>query len=484
MSLGIKEKTFNGLYWNGIDTMASYGIQFILHIVLARLLLPSEYGLVGMVSIFIALASSFVDCGFGQAIIYKKNATDTDYSTVFYFSLGISICLYALLFFTAHFIAHFFKEPILVPLLRVIALQLIISPFVEIQRTRLICKIDFKTQAIITFISNFFAGIVSLFFAYKGFGVWSLVIWKLTEQCVFCVLIWFKSKWRPLFVFSYPSFKELFGFGSKLLIGSLVETIYRELNKFVIAKFYSPAQLGYFTRAEQFGNLPAMTLSGIVSKVSYPTLVCLREDPESLKLAFSRILRSTMFISFLGMFTIAAIANSLVITLIGHNWSTSILYLQIICLYGVLYPLHALNLNLLKVYGRSDIVLKLELIKRSLAVPIVIVGIYYGIVWLLIGTVIHSVVCYSLNAYWSGKMLHYGMKQQIIDLTPSFVLAIGISVSVYFIGQLVNHLCPPIVLIIQLFSWILLVISISEIFKQKDYLFIKGLIMDRIKKVF
>lgn len=482
MSSDIKEKTFVGLYWNFVDTFANYGLQFILHIVLARLLLPSEYGLVGMVGICISIGYAFVDSGFGQALIRKNKATDIDYSTVFYFSLGISIVLYILIFFTASYVGHFFHEPLLKPLLRVVSIQLIISAFIEIQRTRLICNIDFKTQAVISFISNSLSGIVGLTCAFSGLGVWSLVIMKLTEQSIFCILIWWRSRWRPLRVFSYNSFRELFGFGSKLLAGSLIDTIYRELNKLVIGKFYSAAQLGFFTRAEQFGNLPAMTLSGVISKVSYPTLVKLKDNPQSFVLAYTRILRSTMFISFWGMFTIAAISNSLVLTLIGSKWLTSVQYLQIVCLYGALYPLHAINLNLLKVFGRSDLVLKLEIIKRLSAIPIVIVGIYYGIIWLLVGTVIHSVLCYFLNSFWAGRLAHYGVKSQLLDIFPSFMLALGISSCVYIIGTIITDFQPWLVLSIQLLLAGFLLISVSEVFKLKDYVFMKELILSKIRR--
>ena len=479
--MDIKKKAFKGIYWNSIDTITNYGFQFVLHIVLARLLLPSEYGLIGMVGIFIAIASAFVDGGFGQAIIHKRNATDLDYSTVLYFSLSVSICFYLILFFSADLIAVFFSEPMLAALLRVIALQLIISPFVEIQRIRLICRIDFKTQALVAFLSNIIAGSIGLLLAYNGYGVWSLVIWKLAEQVTFAVTIWMYSRWLPFYGFSYQSFKELFRFGSKLFLGSLVETIYREINKFVIAKFYSPTQLGYFTRAEQFGNLPATILTGIISKVSFPTFVGLRDDSVGLKKAFSRIIRSTMFISFLGMFTVIAVANPLVNTLIGSNWSQSVLYLQIVCLYGALYPLHSINLNILKVFGRSDLVLKLELIKRMAAIPIVFVGIYCGIIWLLIGTVVHSVTCYFINSYWSRKLIDYTIRQQLLDLLPSFILATIVSLCTYIVGVLFVSLQPFWILLIQLSSTFLFVVILSEVFKLQDYAFIKNLVLRKSK---
>lgn len=477
----LKSKTFKGVYWNFIDTFATYGFQFIIHIILARILLPSEYGLVGLVGIFISISYAFVDGGFGQALIQKKNASDTDYSTVFYFSLGISVLLYFILFFTAGSIGTFFNEPTLKNLIRVVALQLVISSFIIIQRTRFICDIDFKTQAIISFISNSIGGACGLVLAFQDFGVWSLVWMKLAEQLSFAAIIWLKSKWRPIWVFSYTSFKELFGFGSKLLVGSLIETIYKELNKFVIGKFYSPAQLGYYTRAEHFGNLPAVTLNSIVAKVSYPALVKLRDDEFQLKSAYVRIIRSTMFLSFLCMFSIAAVAHALIIVLIGDQWIPAIPYLQIICLYGALYPLHAINLNLLKVFGRSDLVLKLEVIKRVAAIPVVIAGIYWGIVWLLIGTVIHSIFSYIINSYWSGKLIHYGIGKQISDILPSFILTFSISGIVYFVGKGLNT-TPVIVLFIQFLLLISLVFSISEMIKQQDYLYMKNLFLSIIRK--
>ena len=433
----LKQKTVSGLLWSFIDNIATLGITFIVGIILARLLTPKEFGLIGMLTIFIAISQSFIDSGFRQALIRKQNCTDTDYSTVFYFSLVISVLAYLILFLGANSIGDFFNEPALKPLIRVLGIGLIINALAIIQSTLLTKLIDFKLQAKISVISSVLAGIISIYMAYTGWGVWSLVASSIIRNLVSSILLWFWSTWKPILVFSKQSFKELFSFGSKLLASGLIDTVYRNVYYLVIGKYFNSAELGYYTRADQFQGLPSSNLQSIIGRVSYPVLLTIQNDIPRLKDAYKNIIRSTMLITFVLMLGLAAIARPMVLTLIGDKWEPCIIYLQLLCFVGMLYPLHALNLNMLQIQGRSDLFLRLEIIKKILAIPVIFIAIIYGIKTMIIGMIILSLIAYYLNSYWSGRLIGYSFLEQLKDIIPSLILALIISAITYTEGILI-----------------------------------------------
>lgn len=480
--MSLKQKTVSGLLWSFVDTMAGQGITFVVGIILARLLTPREFGLIGMITVFIAVSESFINSGFSSALIRKKDCTDTDFSTVFFFNLAAGILFFLLLFFSAPAISGFFNEPELTAILQVLGIVLIIDSLTLIQRTILTKRIDFKLQARISVIASIGSGVVAITMAFYGFGVWALVAQRFVKQGLNSLFLWMWNRWRPLLVFSKESFKELFGFGSKLLVGGLIDTIYRNVYYLIIGKFFSAQELGFYTKADDFQRLPSQNINAIISRVSYPILSIIQSDIPRLKNNYRKLIRTIMFITFILMMGMAAVAEPLIHTLIGAKWEPAIIYLQMLCFVGMMYPLHALNLNMLLVLGRSDLLLKLEVIKKIIAIPTIVIGVFFGIKMMIVGMIVNTLIAYYLNSYWSGVKIGYSFKHQVKDILPSFFLALSMGVIVYFIG-VVLPFSYPVKLIIQIVFGGLFVLVISEVTKFRDYIFAKELVLEKIRSI-
>lgn len=477
----LKKKTVSGLLWSFIDNFSKLGLTFVIGIILARLLTPREFGLIGMTTIFITVAQSLVDSGFTQALIRKKDCTQADFSTVFYFNLLISLLLYAVLYFSAGAISRFFYEQQLQLIVQVIGLGIIINAFTIVQRARLTKAINFKLQTKISIIASIVSGFIGITMAYKGFGVWSLVCRTLLSFAITSILLWLWNKWIPSFTFSKNSFKELFSFGYKLIISGLIQTAYKNIYLLIIGKYFSAADLGFYTRAEQFKNLPAQNITGIIQRVSYPVLSEIQNDIPRLRKAYQKIIKSTMLITFVSMMILAAIAKPLVLALIGEKWLPSVIYLQLLSAVGLFYPLSAINLNMLNVQGKSDIFLRLEIIKKILAIPVIGIGIFLGIQAMIWGMIFNSIIAYFLNSSYSGKYIGYSSLQQLKDILPSFILALFIGVIVYMIGSFLD-LPNYLILIIQLIAGAGFFFVLTELFKMQDYLFVKEIFLDKVLK--
>ena len=477
----LKNKTVKGASWSFIDSISSQGVTFLVSLVLARLLTPDEYGLIGIISIFIAVFNSIVDSGFSNALIRKNEARDIDYNTVFLTNLIISILLFLVLFLSAPAISHFFNQPQLIPLLRVMGAIVIINAFAIIQRTILVKKVDFKTQTKVSLISSITSGVIGIGMAVRGCGVWSLVGQHISRQFLNSAFLWIFSKWYPKLQFSFKSFKELFSFGWKLLVSGLIDTVWREIYQVVIGKCYSPATLGQYTRAQQFANICSSNLNSVVQRVSYPVLSSVQDDKKRLKDGYKRIIKVTMLVTFTLMLGMSAVAKPMILTLVGEQWLPSVPFLQIICFQMMLYPLHSLNLNMLQVQGRSDLFLKLEIIKKMIAIGPLLLGIFVNIYWMLGGSVVTGFISYYLNAYYSGPFLNYSIKEQIKDILPSFGVAVAMAVPVFVLGFI--HINPFLLLLLQIVVGAAITIAICEATRLPEYLEIKGIAMPIINKV-
>lgn len=481
MADNLKQKTIGGLFWSFIDNFAKLGIQFIVGIILARILSPREFGLVGMLTIFIAVSQTFVDSGFRTALIRKKHCSDEDYSTVFYFNMLVAVALYLVLFFSAGLISSFFEEPLLKSLLRVLGLGLIFSSFSIIQQTILTREINFKLQTYVTLAAALGSGILAVVMALNNYGVWSLVALTVSRFALTSLFLWIWSKWRPIFAFNIQSFKEMFSFGSKLLISSFINTVYQNIYLLIIGKYFTAQDLGFYTRADQFRNLPSKNIMSVIQRVSYPVLSSIQEEEERLKINYQKLIRSVMFITFLLMLGMAAVAKPMIVSLIGEKWLPSVVYLQLLCFVGMFYPLQALNLNMLNVKGRSDLFLKLEVIKKLIAIPVIIIGIFWGIEIMIIGMIVNSVIAYLLNSYYSGRLIGYTTVQQIKDILPSFLFAIVVNTVVLLIGQYLNT-SNWMILGIQIIVAVFLSIGLGEVFKVYDYIYLKTIILEQLRK--
>lgn len=432
MASELKQKTVKGLAWNTIQNFTNHGVEFLLMLFMARLLGPKEYGLLGLTTIFMAISSTFVNSGFSSALIRKKDCTNDDYSTVFIFNLFVSVLFYFILFIIAPFVGDFYNEPVLCPVMRVLGLLLITQAFCAVQNTILTKNIDFKKKTKLTVSKNIISGLTGLCFAYLGFGVWALVIQALTGSILFSTMLWSTTEWYPNFHFSIKSFKELFGYGSKLLISSLINTTYAQIYPIVIGKFFSAATLGNFSRARHWANLGSQNLTGILSSVTFPVLAKVQDDDKRLENIYRRMIRTSCFIIFPIMIGMSAVAKPLTFVAIGEKWDFSASLLQIICFSMMWYPVHALNLNLLKVKGRSDLFLKLEIIKKIMGICILCISVPMGIVAMCYFNILSSIIALFINTYYTGKLINVGFIKQMRDITPTLILSMVMWIVVLF----------------------------------------------------
>lgn len=435
MEPNLRKKTTNGLLWSSVERFSNQGVQFLFSIVLARLLTPEDYGIVAMVVIFFAIAQTFVDSGFSSAIVRKKDRTESDLSTCFYFNIFVGLGFYILLFQCSPFIADFYDQPILSPIVKISGLTVLINSLCIVQQAQFTIRIDFKTQAKVTLTGTVMSGILGILLAYLGYGVWALVWQGVTGSFVRMILFWILSKWRPRESFSKNSFHYLFGYGSKLLASGLLDTAYNNIYPIVIGKFYSPAQLGNFTRAQGWASLPSSNITGILQRVTFPVLTEMQDDDERLATNYRKLLRMSAFVVFPLMMLMAAIASPLIRVVITAKWDACVPYLQIMCFAMMWYPIHAINLNLLQVKGRSDLFLRLEIIKKVVGVSVMCVTIPLGVKAMCYGMIFTSVNALLINTYYTGKLINVGFIVQMKDLTPILITSI--------VSGIISYYCLP-----------------------------------------
>jgi len=482
MSSSLKHKSINSMGWSLVDNVVGTGTSFLVGLVLARLLSPGEFGIIGIIMVFLSIALIFIDSGFSQALIRKKEASPKDYNTLFWFNLMVAIVCYATIFAISGFIADFFEQPLLDPVLKVTALMLIFNALSIVQRVIFIRLLDFRTQASTTIVSSVLSGVVGIVMAFMGYGVWSLVGQILTRYLVQTIMFWVRCSWRPQMRVYGDSFREMFHFGHKLLLSGLLDTLYRNLSYIVIGKFYSTQALGQYTRAGQFANIFSANLLSVVQKVSYPVLSSIQDEPERLKAGYQKMIKTSMLLTFALILGMVAVAKPMILILIGEKWLPAVYYLQIICLAEMLYPLHAINLNILNVKGRSDLFLRLEVIKKTLAIPMILAGIYYSIEAMLWCGVLFSFVAYFLNAYYSAKLIDYPISQQVKDILPTFVVSVGVAVVMWGVNFL--NLNLYVTFFLQITVGISLAIVIYNKLKLEEYLEVRSIVKSFLKRIF
>ncbi len=481
MSESLRYKTIKGVSWSFIDSIANQGIVFLVGLILARLLTPDDYGLVGIITILINIFNTIVDSGFSNALIRKNDADDKDYNTVFILNFVISIVLFLMLYFSSSFIADFFERQQLTILIKVMSCIVVINALSIVQRTLLFKRIDFKTHTKISILSSTLSGVLGIVMAVFDMGVWSLVGQQISRQLITTVMLWFFATWYPKLQFSLNSFKELFGFGWKLLLSSLLNTLWREIYWVVIGKFYSPATLGQYTRASQFGSICSSNLNFVVQRVSYPVLSRIQDDKIRLKDGYKRIIKITMLFSFTLMLGMSGAAKSMILVLVGEQWMPAVPFLQIICFNMMLYPLHSLNLNILQVQGRSDLFLRLEIIKKIIGIIPISLGIFVGIYYMLIGSVFAGFIGYYLNAYYSGPAINYPIQEQMKDILPSFGVAMIMAAIVFVMSfiSISSYLLFPL----QIIVGAIITITLCKLFKLPEYNEVETIALTVMRKV-
>ena len=469
--VSLKERTFYGIMWSGVERFSVGGIMFLLQIVMARMLSPEDYGIVGMLAIFVAVAQSFVDSGFSNALIQKNDRTELDYSTVFYFNVVVGCVFYLLLFFSSPFIASFYKTPILLELTRVIGLSILFNSLTVVQRAKMTIAIDFKTQTKASFLAVVLSGVLGIWMAYAGCGVWAIAIQTVSNTGLNMILLWIYSSWKPKKVFSWNSFHRLFSFGSKLLLAGLIDTIYRNIFTLIIGKKFTKVELGNYTRADQFCQFPSANITGILQRVTFPILSELQNDDERLKLVYRKFLRLSAFVIFPLMIGLAAISRPFILLVLTEKWEGAIVLMQVLCLGYLWYPIHAINLNLLQVKGRSDLFLRLEIIKKSVGIGILFVTIRYGVLTMCMGTIVGGIIGLIFNTYYTGKLIQLGFVKQMLDLFPILINSIVMGGLVYFLTCLLSGYMLQILL--GSIGGIIYYLVSSHIFHSQDlkYLF-------------
>lgn len=482
MSESLTKKTVKGVGWSFGGSAASYVIMFLVGIVLARLLSPKEYGLIGIIMIFVTVFDGIIDSGLSNALIRKHNATEQDNNTMFITNLVISILLFFVMYFSSPLIASFFENDQLTPLTQVMSFYLIINAFCIIQRTLLVKEIDFKTITKCQFISAGLSGIIGVSMAFMGYGVWSLVGQNLSRILFQTICFWFFRRWKPNFSFSWTSFRELFGYGWKLMVAGIINSIWGQIYQIIIGKCYSPETLGHYTKAREYVDIVSKYITSVVQQVSYPALSQIQDERERLKGGYRRVLKLTMLVVFILVLGMAACAKPLILVLIGEKWLPCVPLMQIVCFSMSLYPLHAINLNMLQVQGRSDLFLKLEIIKKLIGILPVLVGIFFNIYWMLIvGFVTGGCIDFWLNSYYSGKFIGYSTKDQMNDILPALGIAISVSIPVFLLSFI--DINPFILLPMQIIVGALIAFILLERTKLDEYMELKQIAIPIVNKV-
>lgn len=442
----LKQQTKKGLYWSFFNQFSNYGMQFCIGIVMARLLSPSDYGITALPGVFMAIAGIFQDSGMTGALIRKEKIEEKDYSTLFIYSIAMGIFMYAVLFIASPWIADFFHTPILIPLIRVTALTFLWGPVSTVQYVILKRKLDFKTPTKISIATKIFSGVIGITLAYMGYGLWALVISGVLSSFLGLVIVAYVVKWYPKTGWSKDSFKYLWDYGNKMLASALLDTAYNNITPVFVGKYYSPADLGVYNRARNYAQMPSQNVTGVILNVTFPVLSKMLNDDEGLARNYRRMIRTTAFIVFPMMFMLSALARPLILTMITAKWESCIILLQLMCFSLMWYPIHAMNLNLLQVKGRTDLFLRLEIIKKIIGLSILVITLPQGLVIFCIGSIISSILCLVINTYYTGKLIDVGFLTQMKDLTPILLLSAVMYLAIYCTNSFIENMVLQIII--------------------------------------
>lgn len=463
----LKTKTKKGFVWSTIERFSTQGIQFFFGILIANLLSPQDYGIIAMPLVFLALAQVFIDSGFSNALVRKPQIEEEDLSTAFYFNIVVGVICYGILFIASPWIANFYNTPVLTNILKITALAALFNPLCAVQQAILTKQIDFQTQAKVSVTAALGSGIVGLALAYLGYGVWALVFQQVVAAFIRTVLLWTLSKWKPITGWSKKSFEYLWGYGSKILAVGILDTVFNNIYPMVIGKFYSAKDLGNFTRAQQFADLPIANVTGILQRVTFPVLSAIQYEDERLKSNYLKLLRVTAFVMFPMMLGLATLAEPLILVLLGDKWIGCVILLQILCLAKIWTPINAVNLNLLQVKGRSDLFLKLEVVKKAIIILVMIITIPRGILWMVGGTVVTTFIAFMINTYYTRKLINIGLFVQLCELMPIIITTFFMVGCILFVYWISNNIYLR--LFGGLFFGISLYIALANIFKLRAW---------------
>lgn len=475
-----RREAAHGVMWSAIERFSVQGVQFLLNIIIASILLPSDYGLVAMLSIFMAVAQTFVDSGFANALIQKSDRDEVDYSTVFYFNIAVAILLYMILYVSAPAISAFYSEEPLTLMTRWLGLNLIINALSIVQRAKLTIQTDFKTQAKASLAAACLSGLTGLAMAYSGFGVWSLVVMNILNNSVNTMLLWIYAKWYPIWCFSWSSFRTLFSFGSKLLVSGLLHTIYLNLYSLVIGRFYQANDTGYYNRASSLAQFPSINIATIITRVVFPLQCKIQDEQAKLETSFLFYLRLSCLVIFPLMTLIGVLAEPLVLSILGEKWLPAAKLLTILSFAYILSPILVLNNTILNVKGRSDYFLKAEIIKKIVSVSILLGTLSFGVEVLCWGLLAYNIVDYIIIVFFARKVVNVGYLIQIKNIAPILILSATMSGVVYFTISLISH--PIAQLLVGGFVGVIFFVLVGRIFSMREIIFAESWLKSRLNR--
>ncbi len=476
----LKKTVISSLVWKFLERLGTQGIQFVVSIILARLLLPSDYGIITMIMVFTAIANSFIQSGFSTSLIQKKNSDELDFSSVLYTSFVIAIVCYIILFLASPLIADFYQMPQIKVILRVLALTLFFGAFNSVQNAKLSKDMKFKTLFFSSLGAIIVSGTTGITMAYLGFGAWALVGQQLANIIASTIILWFTSGWRPKIMFSLTRVKGLFSYGWKIMCSSLIDTFYQNLYNLVIGKFYNSATLGNYNKGEQFPKLIAVNIDGAIGSVMLPAYAREQERKDKVKKMVRRAIVTSSLILFPLMLGLAAIAEPLVKILLTDKWLGCVPFMQILCVVYALYPINTANLQAIKALGKSDYFLKLEIIKKILGITVLIITVPHGVYTMAIGQVIVTIISTMINAFPNRKLLNYNYFEQVKDILPNLLIAILMFIVVYPIKYLIDN--TILLLTIQIIVGAIIYIALMNIFKVEAFNYLFDIIEKRFKK--
>lgn len=474
----IKEQTISGVKWSALERFSVQGINFIIGLILARMLSPSDFGTIGMVTIFMSISQSFIDSGFSNALIRKKDCDDIDFSTVFYFNIIVGILCYVILFFSSKWIAIFFRIELLEDIIKVLAVNVFVNSLIVVQVAKFTITINFRTQAKASLIAAVISGVLGITSAYYGLGVWALVIQQISSTIINAILLWVYSKWLPARVFSMKSFKKLFSYGSKLLISGLIHQIYMQMTTIVIGRFYSVSDLGNYTRGLQFAMFPSGNMTSILSRVTLPILAKIQDDDCRLAFVYRKYIKLTSLVIIFLMMLLAALAKPLILIVLTDKWEEAIVYLQIFCFALMFNHVNQINLNLLQVKGRSDLYLRLEILKKSVSIIILLIAVPFGVKAICLAMVIYSQLAIVFNTYYTGKFFKLGYFSQLKDFVGYVLYSVISCFPAYLLSySSLNNWC-----LLAVGAVVSIVVYMAILIIMKDALFIEYIFLP-IKKI-
>ncbi|MGN0558014.1 MAG: lipopolysaccharide biosynthesis protein [Acutalibacteraceae bacterium] len=474
------KSVFSNFIWRFAERCAAQGVSFIVSVVLARILVPEDYGLIALVTVFTSILQVFIDSGLGTSLIQKKDADDTDFSTVFYFNMFFCVLLYAALFFCAPLIAQFYSKSQLTPVIRVLGLTLIISGLKNVQQAYVSRKMIFKKFFFATLGGTVISAAAGIALAVFGMGVWALVAQGLINSVIDTLILWFTVKWRPKKVFSFARLKGLFSFGWKILCSRLLETVYQDIRQLIIGKMYSSSDLAFYNRGKQLPNLVITNINASIDSVLLPVMSNAQDDKDNLKRMVRRSIMTSTYVIMPLMMGLAACAEPLVELLLTEKWLPCVPFLRIFCITYMFYPIHTANLNAIKAMGRSDLFLRLEIIKKIVGIVLLASTMWFGVMAMAYSLLVSSVLSQIINTSPNKKLLNYSYTEQLKDIMPGMLLSVFMGITVYFIGFLPLPLLP--LLVIQVSAGAVIYIALSKLFRLESFEYILRIVKQYLRK--